>query len=70
MTDKPGWTPHSDALARKADERSDKDTGTALEVLKLAIEATKGQNLNDQQLAAYAETLWKWTTTDTWPPKT
>lgn len=50
----------------KATERSDKLESTAIEILKLAVEANTGQTLTAQQLADYAELLWRWTTTDNW----
>lgn len=57
-------------VARKAEEhkvqRSDKLEATAIEVLKLALDANKGHDLTAKQLADYAELLWRWTTTDNW----
>jgi hypothetical protein len=62
-----GWKPVPEAIERQKAERSDKSEATAIEILKLAVEATKGTNPSSDALASYAETLWKWTTTDTWP---
>lgn len=64
----PPWQPVPDATARRNIERSDKLESTAIDILKLAVEATKGQTLTASDLAAFAEVLWQWTTTDTWPP--
>ena len=62
--------------ATAATEKDTRDTGTALEVLKLAVQAmsasataqTSPPSPTSDALAAYAEVLWQWVTTDTWPP--
>lgn len=69
MTQPVGWTPTPDAVAKRTTERSDRDETLALEVLKQAVANAKDQNKSAQQIAADAETMWQWVTTDTWPPK-
>ena len=73
------WTPTAQHAAKQAEERNDRrskeDTDTALKVLEIARDlclermgperATKAEAA---EVAAYAETLWQWVTTDTWPP--
>lgn len=61
------FKPHPDAIARRHAEQGEKDTSTAIEILKIAHEATKSQAPTARDLADYAEVLWKWTTSDTWP---
>lgn len=61
------FTPAPEAVARARDERSDKLEASANEILNLAVEANKGTPITARELADYAEVLWLWKTSDTWP---
>lgn len=65
------FTRHPTHEQKIANDRSDKDEATALEVLRLVVELHKGKEPpTADQLARYAETCWRWVTTDQWPPST
>ncbi|MEQ1718669.1 MAG: hypothetical protein ABL907_22230 [Hyphomicrobium sp.] len=71
MADQPGYTPHPQSIQvqKQQAERNEKSDATAIEILKLAVQANKEVAISARDLADYAEVLWQWTTTDTWPPK-
>lgn len=66
------WTPNPAHVADKAAEqgraKDERDTATALEVLKVAA-GRAPTGATTQELAAFAEVLWQWVTTDSWPPQ-
>lgn len=69
------FTPSTQQVQKIAKEKSDRDEGLAVDILKLAVEANKAAPITSDELANYAEKLWRWVTTETWalptdtPPK-
>ena len=66
------------AISKAADERSDKQESTALEILKVIgpifmerytgapLDSVKSGKEAGEALAAMAEITWRWATTDSW----
>lgn len=56
-------------IEREQSEKGERDEKLALSILEAYLRSGVSTGATGKQIADECETLWKWVTTDEWPPK-